>query len=366
MNGSARAMGSVYLEWAKLCSDAPYKLATSGITSYPLSQLPVRMEDLEINGRTIYGYIPLQERLARLCGVQPECVVAATGTAMANHLAMAALVEPGDEVLVEEPTYGPMLEVASYLRANIRRIARRAASAFQFDLDELRSKITGRTRLIVLTNLHNPSGALLSEETLRAIGAMAAQVGAQVLVDEVYLPMVYDQPIRSSFHLGPQFVVTNSLTKAYGLSGLRCGWILAEPALAHRMWRLNDLFGATPVHPGELLSVIALDHLEQIDARAREILAANRTALEAFFAACEDVDGFRSPWGTVTFPHLRRGSVDEFCELLRARYQTSVVPGRFFEMPDHFRIGIGGDPTMTAEGLARLGEALKEFSAGPQ
>jgi aspartate/methionine/tyrosine aminotransferase len=364
MNGSARAMGSTYLEWAKLYSAAPYKLATSGIESYPLAQLPVRIEDLAINGPTVYGYLPLQERLALLCGVTPECVVAATGTAMANHLAMAALLEPGDEVLVEEPTYGPMLEVASYLRASIRRIERRPASGFQVDVDELRGKVTAKTRLIVLTNLHNPSGALLTEETLRAIGAAAAQVGAHVLVDEVYLPMVYDPPVRSSFHLGPQFVVTNSLTKAYGLSGLRCGWILAEPKLAHRMWRLNDLFAASPVHPGELLSVIALDHLQQIDARAREILAANRRALDAFFAACAAVEGFRSAWGTVTFPRLRQGSVDEFCEHLRARYQTSVVPGRFFEMPDHFRIGIGGDPEMTAEGLKRLGEALKEFQAG--
>jgi hypothetical protein len=364
MNGSTRAVGSTYLEWAKLCSAASYNLATSGIMGYPLAKLPVRVEDLEINGPTVYGYVPLQERLARLCGVTPECVVAATGTAMANHLAMAALLEPGDDVLVEEPTYGPMLEVASYLRASIRRIERRAASGFQIDLDELRGKMTAKTRLIVLTNLHNPSGALLTEETLRAIGAMAAQVGAHVLVDEVYLPMVYDAPVRSSFHLGPQFVVTNSLTKAYGLSGLRCGWILAESKLAHRMWRLNDLFAASPVHPGELLSVIALDHLEQIDARAREILAANRTALDAFYAACAAVEGFRSPWGTVTFPRLRQGSVDEFCQHLRTRYDTSVVPGKFFEMPDHFRIGIGGDPKMTAEGLVRLGEALKELHAG--
>ncbi|HEY1501249.1 MAG TPA: aminotransferase class I/II-fold pyridoxal phosphate-dependent enzyme [Acidobacteriaceae bacterium] len=364
MNTGKRAVKSTYLEWAKLYSAAKYNLATSGVMSYPLASLPVRVEDLEINGPTVYGYVPLEERLARLCGVTPENVVAATGTAMANHLAMAALVEPGDDVLIEMPTYGPVLEVASWLRASIRRIERRAENGFQLDPVELRAKVTEKTRMIVLTNLHNPSGALLTEETLREIGAIAAEAGARVLVDEVYLPMIYRQPVRSSFHLGPQFLVTNSLTKAYGLSGLRCGWILAEPELAERMWRLNDLFGATPVHPGELLSVIALDHLDQIDARAREILATNRKALDAFLASCEAVEGFRSPWGTVTFPRLRRGSVDDFCERLRSRYETSVVPGRFFEMPDHFRIGIGGDPEMTAEALDRLAEALDEFQAG--
>lgn len=316
-----------YLEWAKLRSAAKFNLATSGILSYPLAELHVSPRDLEINGPTVYGYAPLQERLAKKCGVTPDCVVAAAGTSMANHLAMAALLEPGGEVLIERPTYGPILEVASYLGANIVRFDRRADQEFQVDPD-----------------------------------AIARSRGSQVLVDEVYLDMVYDQPVRSSFHLDENFVVTTSLTKAYGLSGLRCGWILARPALAQRMWRLNDLFGATPVHPGELLSVIALDRLDRIDARARALLAANRKQLDEFYSGRNELDGFRSPWGTVSFPRLRGGSVDEFCEFLRDRCETSVVPGRFFETPDHFRIGLGGDPSMTAEALKRLAAALDDWT----
>ncbi|MGA7523087.1 MAG: aminotransferase class I/II-fold pyridoxal phosphate-dependent enzyme [Acidobacteriaceae bacterium] len=359
-----RAMASVYLEWAKLCSAAKYNLATSGIMGYPLAELPVKAEELEINGPTAYGYAPLQERLARLCGVKPECVVEAAGTAMANHLAMAALVEPGDDVLVEQPTYGPIVEVASYLGASLLRFERREENDFQIDAEEVQRKITAKTRLVCVTNLHNPTGALTDEATLTQIGEIAQKVGARVLVDEVYLPMVYGKSVRSSFHLGEVFVVTTSLTKAYGLSGLRCGWILAEPKLAHRMWRLNDLFAATPVNVGRQLSVLALDHLEKIDARARGILDANRASLSNFFQARKDLGGLRSRWGTVSFPKLLRGSVDAFCELLRERYETSVVPGRFFEMPDHFRIGMGGDVAMTAEGLKRLGAALDEYGNG--
>lgn len=362
---SARAVASAYLEWAKLRSPAPYNLATSGIMSYPLADLHVSPQDLEINGPTIYGYAPLQEKLARLSAVTPDCVVAAAGTAMANHLAMAALLEPGDDVLIEQPTYGPILEVASYLRANILRFPRHPERGFQIDPDDIARSLTPNTRLICITNLHNPSGALTSDEAMSRVGQIAHRSGAQVLVDEVYLPMVYDQPVRSSFHLGDNFVVTTSLTKAWGLSGLRCGWILAQPGLAKRMWRLNDLFASTPVHPAELLSVAALDQLDRIDARARAILEANRKALDAFFHGRSDLDGSPCRWGTVTFPRLRSGSVDRFCEFLRARYETSVVPGRFFEMPDHFRIGIGGDPAMTAEGLKRLAAALTEWGTNP-
>ncbi len=362
MSSNTRAMSSSYLEWAKLHSQATYNLATSGIASYPLSGLPVTVDDLEINGTTIYGYAPLQERLASKCGVSADCVVAANGTSMANHLAMAAVLSPGDEVLVEMPTYGLLLEVASYLGAKIQRFDRLMENDFQIDLDEIESKLTSKTRLIVLTNLHNPSGAFLDETTLTKLGEIAANVGALIMVDEVYLDMVSHPPPSSSFHLGDNFIITNSLTKAYGLSGIRCGWILAQPELAKRIWRLSDLFTGTPVHPGELLSVIALDNIERVGARARNLLRTNRDALDRFLDRADTLDVFRPVGGTVVFPRLKAGSVDELCQRLRAEYETtwSQMPGHFFaKCPEHFRIGIGGDTAMTAAGLEQLAKALQ-------
>src|SRR5689334_16273974 len=157
---------SPYMEFAKLRSGATYNLATSGILSYPLSGLPVQMHDLEINGNTIYGYEPLQRRLARKNDVPPECVVAAAGTSMANHLALAASFEPGDEVLIEQPTYELLLSAARYLGAEIRRFPRSVDQGFQVIPDQVQKNLTPRTRLIVLTNLHNPSGALIPDSTL--------------------------------------------------------------------------------------------------------------------------------------------------------------------------------------------------------
>jgi aspartate/methionine/tyrosine aminotransferase len=353
---------SPYMEWAKLCSAAPYNLATSGVASYPLAELEVQVQHLEINGPTAYGYPPLQERLARKNQVQPECVVAAAGTSMANHLAMAACFEPGDEVLVEQPTYELLLSTARFLGAKLRRFRRRFEDDFRIDPQEVEKRVTPRTRLIAITNLHNPSGALTDEPTLAAIGEIALRCGARVLVDEVYLEAMFDAPVRSAFHLGKQFVSTNSLTKAYGLSGLRCGWVLAEPELAERMWRLNDVYAATAVHPGELLSVMALDRLQQIAGRAGSILDANRQVVNSFLDSSRKLRCFRPAFGTVVFPQLRRGDVAEFCSLLREKYETSVVPGKFFEMPRHFRIGLGGDTEMTAEGLRRLGRALEDYT----
>ncbi|HSB74859.1 MAG TPA: pyridoxal phosphate-dependent aminotransferase [Terriglobales bacterium] len=355
------AVRSPYMEWAKLCSAATYNLATSGLAAYPLSELGATIQDLEINGPAAYGYPPLQERLARKCQVSPQCVVAAAGTSMANHLAMAACFESGDEVLVEQPTYELLLSTARFLGARIRRFRRRFEDDFRIDITEVEKRSTPRTRLIVITNLHNPSGALTDEPTLAALGEIALRCGARVLVDEVYLEAAFESPRPSAVHLGPQFVSTNSLTKAYGLSGLRCGWVLAEPALAERMWRLNDVFAATAVHPGELLSVLALDRLEHIAARARHILDTNRLALNTLLNAHPRLRCFRPPFGTVFFPRLRRGDGEDFCRFLREKYETSVVPGHFFEKPRHFRIGLGGDAEMTAEGLRRLGRALEQY-----
>ena len=352
----SRTIRSSYMEWAKLRSPARFNLATSGVLGYPLAELPVRLEELEINGSNDYGYRPLVERLARKAGVAPECVLETIGTSQANHLAMASTLDSGDEVLMERPTYGLLVDVAQYLGTELRRFERRHEDGYRIDPDEVKKQVTPRTRLIVITNLHNPSSAYSDEATLRAIGEIAAKVGARVLVDEVYLEAMFEQAPRSAFHLGPHFIATSSLTKAYGLSGLRCGWVLAEPALAERMLHLNDLFNATAAHPAELLSVIALDHLPKVAARAKKLLAANREKLRV---AMQGADIILPEHGTVVFPRAP-GDPQEFFKTLREKYELSVVPGRFFEAPQHFRVGIGGEPEMTAQGLERLRQAWSE------
>lgn len=365
-----RTISSPYMEWSKLRSHARFELSTSGLASFPMTRLPVEIADLEINGPTIYGYAPLQERIARHCGTAPDCVVAAAGTSMANHLALAALIEPGDEILVERPTYELLLSTASYLGASIRRFERRPKDGFTLDPGEVERALTPATRLVVLTNLHNPSSVRAADESLRTVVDLAQRRGAFVLADEVYLESDFaredgsdriSSSPRSAFHLGSNVVATSSLTKAYGLSGLRCGWILASPDLAERMWRLNDLFSATPAHPAELLSVVAFDHLAEIAGRARDLLSRNRALLNDFLDSRPDLEAARPDSGTTSFPRLKNGRVDELCTILLDRHETSVVPGRFFEMPEHFRIGIGGETQMFAEGLGRIGRALDEM-----
>jgi aspartate/methionine/tyrosine aminotransferase len=287
--------------------------------------------------------------------------VTAAGTTFANHLAMAALVKPGDEVLFEAPAYEPMLATVQYLGADVKRFARRFEDGFAVSPEEIERRVTRNTRLIVLTNLHNPSGVLTDDSTLKQVGEIARSVGARVLVDEVYIETLFETSPRTSFHLGEEFVVTSSLTKAFGLSGLRCGWIFAEPELARKMWLLNDLFAATPVHAGERLSVAAFSQLDELAARAKTLLDRNRALLNDFLDTREELEAVRPEFGTVMFPRVRSGDADRLCRLLREKYETSVVPGAFFELPAHFRVGIAVETQVLEEGLERLGEALNEI-----
>ena len=350
------------MRWAKTRAQVKYDLALSGILNLPLAELDATISDIDLNGDNSYGYGPLIDALAAHAEVQRDCVVTISGgTSMANHLAMAAALEHGDEVLIEQPTYEPLLALAQYFGAKVKRFARPAEKNYRVDLDDLRSKVSPQTRLIVLTNLHNPSSALVDEDTLRRVGEIAQSVSARVLVDEVYLEALFEAAPRSSASLGPHFIATSSLTKGYGLSGLRCGWILAEPELAQRMRLLHDIFGALAPHPAERLSVLALRKLPKFIARAKTILETNRAVLNDFYDSREDLEVPRSRAGTTSFPRLLKGTVENLYTLLTEKYETAVVPGRFFESPQQFRIGMCAEPELFSEGVRRLGKALDEI-----
>jgi len=348
-----RALQSDYMHWAKTRPPVRFNLASSEVPHFRLDRFEIGPDMLELDGASRYRYPPLREAIARKCGVAPDRVVMADGTSMANMLALAALIVPGDEVLAECPVYEPMVSAARFCGARIRSFVREGPD-FRLDPENVRAAMTDKTRLILLSNLHNPTGNLAEEEALREIGSL----GRRVLIDEVYLDAA---PGRTSAALlGDAFVTTSSLTKVYGLSGLRCGWILAAPALVEQIWRLNELFGVAQAHADERLSCLALERLAEIVAETPALLDRNRALANAFFASRSELEAAPMVHGLTAFPRLLRGDPDALNDRLRARYDTAIVPGRFFGLADHFRIGVGGATDIVEAGLERLGAALDE------
>ena len=350
---TARTLQSDYMYWAKQQAPVTYNLASSEVPHFRMDRWDIDPSMLELDGASRYRYPPLREAIARKAGVTADRVVMADGASMANMLAMAGLIAPGDEVLVEHPVYEPLVAAARFLGAEVRQFARQGRD-FALDPAAVKAELTEGTSLIILTNMHNPTGNLADTETQRAIGAL----GPRVLIDEVYLDAAR-QP--SAALLGDAFVCTSSLTKVYGLSGLRCGWILAAPDLAERLWRLNELFSVAQAHSTEQLALLALDRLDEVAGDTPALLARNRAVANAFLAGREDLEVAPMVHNVTCFPRLKHGDVDALNRRLRADFDTSIVPGRFFGLADHFRLGIGMATDLLEAGLERLGRALDEL-----
>ena len=242
----------------------------------------------------------------------------------------------------------------------MRRFERGREEAWRLDPDRVAAAITPATRLVVLTNLHNPSSAMADDAAIAGHRRPAAdRVGAMVFVDEVYRELTFaDGRAATSFREDGNIVVTSSLTKAYGVSGLRCGWILAPAPLAERMRRLNDLFGVHPPHIAERMSVVAFERLPHLRARATAIdrRQPRRLPRAAGRPPAAGADGVRPRHDGLPAPDRRRRR--RLLPPADKSAETSVVPGRYFGRPQHLRIGLGGNVAMTRTGLERLAEAL--------
>jgi aspartate/methionine/tyrosine aminotransferase len=346
------------MRWAKTRPAARFDLAGSNVLACSIEDIEGAREALELGEPNEDGYAPLLEAIAARYRVAPGQVTTAQGTSGANFLVCAALLTAGDDVLVERPGYDPLLGAPRLVGANIVRFERRFGERYALDPKRVARNMTPRTKLVVITSPHNPTGVIADPGPLEAIGRIAESSGAHVLVDEVYMDAA-DRPVHAAATLGDVFISTSSLTKAYGLAGLRCGWTLSSPAVAERIRRVRDVVDGTGSVVAERLSALAFAQIERLLARARTLLAANHALLLDFLRSRPELEWIEPGGGTVVFPTIR-GMADtwEFAERLLLHRGTAIVPGRFFEAPAHFRLGFNIETARLAGGLDALGAEL--------
>jgi hypothetical protein len=305
----------------------------------------------------------LPEVIAAHNAVPREEAVAALGTTHAVWLACASVTTPGDEVLVEEPAYEPLVRIAEGVGARVVRFGREPGERFALDPERIAQAMTPRTRLVVVTNLHNPSGVRTGEDVLRACARAAETGGAFLLVNEVYAAfddfVGADGVFRASARkLGPNVLAASSLTKCYGLGPQRIGWLLGPPDL---MDRARD--AATATHgmlplPYAHRALGAFERLAALAARTRGTLSAKRERVGAWVEASglswsQPREGL---FGFVTVPD--RGDLTPTIEAAAREREVLVAPGAFFGLPGGFRIAWSAAPEVLEEGLARLAGAL--------
>lgn len=351
------------MEWAKTRPVPGFDLAGSNILACTIDDLPAAADALALNGANENGYVPLLEAIGARYGVDPERVTTANGTSGANFLLCAALLEAGDEVLVERPGYDPLLGAARMFGARTIRFDRPFETGFALDPDRVRHAMTPRTKLIVLTSPHNPTGVAADSAALDEVGRIAAGAGAHVLVDEVYRDVTGDTSPPAAAR-DDVFLTTSSLTKSYGLASLRAGWVIASPALTSRIRRARDVVDGTGSIVAERLAVLAFQHLDTLYLRARAILARNKALANAFLASRPELEWAPSA-GTIVFPRIK--GVDDaapFVEAVMRDRNTALGPGHFFDAPPHFRLGYGGDTEKVRAGLVHVAAALDARDEG--
>jgi aspartate/methionine/tyrosine aminotransferase len=346
-----------FIEWAKARPAAQFDLAGSSVSGISIDDLEGAREAV-FSRNTEKSYPPLIDAIAARYRVSADRVATTHGATGANFQVFAALLEPGDDVLIERPAYDPLLAVPRLLGANVVRFERRFEDGFELDPDRVASAFTPRTRLIVVTAPHNPSGVAAKRATLEAIGRRAAASGAHVLVDEVYLD-ASDPAGAPAATLGDTFISTNSLTKSYGLGSLRCGWAISSASLAERIRRARDVIDGTESVVAERVGSLAFAQMPRLSARAASLVAANTEVMREFLMHRRELEAVLPRASTVVFPRLRDvADTSAFVDRLLHDRDTAVVPGRFFEAPGHCRIGLGTSTEVLRGGLAQLAAAL--------
>ncbi len=351
-----------YLLWAKTRQPASIDLAGSNLVPCTLDDLPGAREAVDLTAPNDNGFAPLTNAIARHYGVTGDRIVTGHGCSGANFLTVAALVGPGDDVLIERPTYDPLIGACRLMGARVERFDRRFEDGWRLDLDAIKARLTPRTRLVVVTSPHNPTGAVIDAETLVTLGRLADAVGAHVLVDEVYLDganfVVAGRGTPAAALKGP-LLSTSSLTKSFGLPGLRCGWVVAPPAVAARIRRTRDVVDNAESAPADRLGAFAFASLPAIAERAARLLGHNIRHAREFFARHPELEITEPPSASVVFPRLL-GLADSgpFVRRLLHEHGVAVAPGYFFEAPAHFRVSLAGRSEVLAAGLERLALAL--------
>ena len=352
-----------------------YNLSESGVQPIPLRELlrdeaaTERFLDHPLAYSQGNGTPELRSEIADLYrGATPNDVLVTTGSSEANLLAMWHLVEPADEIVVILPNYMENWGLVQAFGGNVTPLRLREDRKWQFDPDELSSLVTRKTKAIAICDPNNPTGAVMGDAQRKSLLDAARDSGAWLLSDEVYLGAEREGPrTQSVWGDYERTLIVNGLSKAYGLPGLRIGWIVGPPETVATLWGYHDYTTLAPTYLSDRLAQIALApaRREEILARTRSILQRNYAILADWIRDHGSLFSYIPPTaGAICFLRyaLRINSSDLAWRLLKEK-STLIVPGDHFEMDGYIRIGMGDAPAYLTQGLERIDALLRELRA---
>ena len=351
-----------------------YDLAESGIKPMTVDELLTlagrdtaldQMLSISLGYSEARGTEELRQLLAALYrGVTPDEILVTTGAIEANFLLFNVLLNPGDHIVVVDPAYQQLRSVPKAIGCDVALWKLRPENDFRYDLDELDALVNDRTRLIVINTPHNPTGSVLTPAEQQRVLEIAERVGARVMGDEAYRWLTlpgrepFAEPVRD---LSTRGISVGTLSKPFGLPGLRIGWIAATPEVVQACWSQRDYISLSPGKLNDYLATLAIRQREAIFARTQQIAAANLATLEQWLHERENLISWVPPRGGLL--GLLRYDIDvpsmELADRLAADASVMLAPGSAFGYEHFLRIGIGGDPAIFREGLDRAAPVLE-------
>lgn len=305
------------------------------------------------------------EALASRYRIPAENILCTTGATGAISLLYRTLLNPGDHIVVETPGFDIFSDIAASLGVDVGTFERRPPE-YRIDAEAVATSLRPNSRLIVLSNLHNPSGMRADDDALISLGEIAAAHGAKVIVDEVYRDYV-DIGARASAAsmLHPNLISVSSLTKIYGLSALRCGWIAASSEILEIARSVSDKFEFGVSKLAHAIAALVLESRESFDEFTRRIVDDARPLMEDYFNYLESeglIDGQLPEFGCICFPRVVGvKDTSALSDWLAARHGVIVTPGEYFGAAGYLRIGFGHEPDELKAGLSRFSEGLRAY-----
>ncbi len=321
-----------------------------------------------LNHKLVYsrpgGAEGLRAAIADMQGVDSDTVQVVTGASEALLILMWLAAEPGANVILPQPGFTTFSALPESLRIECRYYALRRENEFRIDIEEIKKLADENTRLVLLNNPHNPTGATVSDAEMESLHEFTSSHGIQLVSDEVYHPIYHRGVTKSAARL-PHATVIHDFSKAFPLSGVRTGWMIEHDAKRREQyWNARAYFSVSNNTAGEMLAEIAMRHRDIVIGKTQQTAAQNLRQVERFMAEHREKLGWIPPRGGMTaFPWLLSGENSrDFC---RAAAEEGILlaPGDCFDAPSHFRLGFAAMTHKFPEAIDRLGEFVSHWSA---
>ncbi len=352
-------------DWfAKYELQCKINISESGVLPITFNWFNTDLNNLKLHYSHMLGNRELRELIAQdYLGLSPDRILVTTGCIEANFVAFTSIVQPGDHVIVEHPNYQQLYEVPRALGGKVDLLRLRYEDNYKLNVDELNEMVTPKTKLIVISHPNNPTGSVITLETLKSIIEIIEDNNIYLLSDEIYRELSFSQkPLPPAATLSDNAISNSSMSKLHGLPGLRIGWMVADKSIIDIAKEIRSYTTICDSTLSEHLSKLALKRKEELVTRAENIVKTNIEIMRKWMEKRDDVAWIPPEGSLVAFPRFNRNVTStELCKLLAEEYKVFVAPGKCFDIESHFRIGFGWSTDELREGLEFVGRALDCF-----